>query len=212
MQIQSAAMPMKHRRVAAAFLVLLANCGGNAPAPVSTPSPAAMPPAPTTPVQRATGSVRVNVSMLNIREEASTAAAIVGHARRGERLTVIGDSGDWLRVTLNDGTNGWVSSQLVVREGAAARPRRSGCPPDTTYSFVEAPKPSFSENGPHGMVVVEASVDTKGIVTSTRVVSNETHDDALAAIAEKEVRNARFAPPIRNCALKAFFFTYKRAF
>ena len=61
-------------------------------------------------------------------------------------------------------------------------------------------------------MVVEASVDAKGVVTSTRVVSNETHDDALAAIAEKEVRNARFAPPIRNCVPKAFFFTYKRAF
>jgi len=31
-------------------------------------------------------------------------------------------------------------------------------------------------------------------------------------IAEREVRNARLAPPIRNCAPKAFFFTYKRAF
>ena len=99
-----------------------------------------------------------------------------------------------------------------MREGAAARPRRGGCPPDSNYSFINAPKPSFSENGPHGMVIIEASVDARGIVTSTRVVSNETKDDSLASIAEREVRNARFAPPIRNCAPKAFFFTYKRAF
>jgi len=212
MQIQSAAMLVKHRRATAACLILLASCGGSAPAPVSTPAPAATPAAPTPAGERAIGTVRVNVSTLNIRGEASTSASIIGHARRGERLTVIGDSGDWLRVTLNDGASGWVSSELVVREGAAARPRRAGCPPDGNYSFVSAPKPSFSENGPHGMVVIEASVDAKGIVNSTRVVSNETHDDALAAIAEKEVRNARFAPPIRNCVPKAFFFTYKRAF
>ena len=62
------------------------------------------------------------------------------------------------------------------------------------------------------MVVIEASVDARGIVTSSRVVSNETNDDSLAAIAEREVRNARLAPPIRNCAPKAFFFTYKRPF
>ena len=62
------------------------------------------------------------------------------------------------------------------------------------------------------MVVIEASVDARGIVTSTRVVSNDTKDGSLAAIAEREVRNARFAPPIRNCAPKPFFFTYKRAF
>jgi uncharacterized protein YgiM (DUF1202 family) len=156
--------------------------------------------------------VRVNVSTLNIRGDASTAAPVVGHARRGERLTVIGDSGDWLHVKLNDGSSGWVASQLVVREGAAARPRRGGCPPDGNYSFITAPKPSFSETGPHGMVVVEASVDARGIVTSTRVVSNDTNDASLAAIAEREVRSARFAPPIRNCAPKAFLFTYKRAF
>jgi uncharacterized protein YgiM (DUF1202 family) len=156
--------------------------------------------------------VRVNVSTLNVRVDASTSSDVIGHARRGERLTVIGDSGDWLRVKLNDGTIGWVSSQLVVREGAAARPRRSGCPPDSTYSFLSAPKPAFSENGPHGMVVIEATVDARGVVTATRIVSNETHDDALASLAEREIRNARFAPPIRNCAPKAFFFTYKRAF
>jgi hypothetical protein len=115
-------------------------------------------------------------------------------------------------VKLNDGSTAWVASQLVVREGAAATPRHGGCPPDSNYSFISAPKPSFSENGPHGMVVIEASVDARGIVTSTRIVSNDTKDSSLAAIAEREVRNARFAPPIRNCAPKAFLFTYKRAF
>jgi uncharacterized protein YgiM (DUF1202 family) len=150
--------------------------------------------------------------MLNIRAEPSTSAAIGGHARRGERLTVVGESGNWLRVQLNDGTRGWVASQLVIREGAAARPRRDGCAPDSNYSFINAPKPSFSENGPHGIVVIEASVDARGIVTSTRVVSNETKDESLAATAEREVRNARFAPPVRSCVPRAFLFTYKRAF
>ena len=204
---------MKHRIAFAACFVLAA-CGGNTPAPAPAPEPrsAAPVPAPPTPEEHASGTVQVNVSTLNIRADASTAAEIVGHARRGERLIVVGDAGSWLRVKLNDGTTGWVSSQLVVREGAAARPRRGGCPPDSNYSFINAPKPSFSENGPHGMVIIEASVDARGIVTSTRVVSNETKDDSLASIAEREVRNARFAPPIRNCAPKAFFFTYKRAF
>jgi len=202
------------RRLAFAACLLLAACGGNAPAPSPAPEPrsAAPAPAPASTEAHATGTVQVNVSTLNIRADASTSSEIVGHARRGERLTVIGDSGSWLHVKLSDGATGWVASQLVVREGAAARPRRSGCPPDGNYSFITAPKPSFFELGPHGMVVIEASVDTKGIVTSTRVVSNDTKDDAMAAIAEREIRNARFAPPIRNCAPKAFVFTYKRAF
>ncbi len=199
---------------AAAVLLLLAGCAGNAPAPSPSPSPQPVSPPPSSAASedRTVGTVRVNVSTLNVRAGASTSAEIIGHVRRGERLTLIADAGDWLRVKLNDGSTGWVSSELVVREGAATRPRRAGCPPDSDYSFVTAPKPSFSELGPHGMVVIEANVDARGIVTSTRLVSNDTHDDALAFLAEREIRNARFAPPMRNCAPKAFVFTYKRAF
>jgi len=140
-------------------------------------------PAPVRSEEKVIGTVRVNVSTLNVRAEASLSGEVVGHVRRGERLTLIGESGDWLRVTLNDGASGWVSAQLVVREGAATRPRKAGCQPDSDYSFVNAPRPAFSEGGPHGMVVIEASVDAKGIVATTRVLSNETHDDALASMA-----------------------------
>jgi hypothetical protein len=205
---------VKNRLAATAFVFLLASCGGNtpAPAPAPEPQPAAPAPAPTAPADRTIGTVRVNVSTLNVRREASTSAEVIGHVRRGERLTLIEDSGDWLRVKLNDGSSGWVSSQLIVREGAAARPRRGGCQPDSDYAFITTPKPVFADRGPHGMVIVEANVDARGIVTSTRVVSNDTHDDSLAFLAEREIKNARFAPPIRNCVPKAFVFTYKRAF
>ncbi|HEX7681230.1 MAG TPA: SH3 domain-containing protein, partial [Thermoanaerobaculia bacterium] len=159
---------MKYCFAAVAVLLLLAGCAGNAPAPAPSPQPVSPPPSSAASEDRAIGTVRVNVSTLNVRGGASTSAEIIGHVRRGERLTLIADAGDWLRVQLSDGTSGWVSSELVVREGAATRPRRAGCPPDSDYSFVTAPKPSFSELGPHGMVVIEANVDARGIVTSTR--------------------------------------------
>jgi len=73
--------------------------------------------------------------------------------------------------------------------------------------------PSFSDRPTaHGVVTVDANVDTRGIVTSTRLISNTTGDPALAALAEKEIRNARFVAPVRNCVAKAFIFTYKRSF
>jgi hypothetical protein len=206
---------VRNRIVVAGFM-LLASCGGNAPAPTPAPEPVrtvpAPAPAPSTSETSVSGTVRVNVSTLNVRSDASVTAEVVGRVRRGERLALIAESGDWLRVRLHDGTSGWVASQHVVRDDAAARPRRSGCAPDSGYSFISAPKPSFSEQGAHGMVVIEATVDASGIVTKTRVVSNETRDDSLASLAEREIRGARFAPPIRNCAPRAFFFTYKRAF
>ncbi len=149
--------------------------------------------------------------MLNVRNAASASAEVVSRTRRGEKLALLEDSGDWLRVRLADGTTGWVSSQHIVREGAAARPRR-GCPPDSDYAFIKAPKPAFSDGSSHGIVVIEAGVDAKGNVVSTRVVSNTTGDQSLASLTERELREAQFAPPVRNCVAKAFVFTYKRAF
>jgi TonB family protein len=108
-----------------------------------------------------------------------------------------------------------VSSQHVARDGdAAAVPsrRRGGCPPDSDYRFVTPPRPSFNENGPHGVVTIEASVNAEGVVTSTKVVSNTTGEEAYATLAAREVKEARFAPPVRNCVTRAFVFTYRRAF
>jgi uncharacterized protein YgiM (DUF1202 family) len=197
----------------AVALALFAAACAAPPPPPPAPAPADPPPAsaPTPAEERAVGTVRVNASTLNVRAAASASSEIVSRARRGEKLAVLEDSGSWLRVRLGDGTTGWVAAQHIVREGAAARPRR-GCPPDSDYSFIKTPKPAFSDSSAHGIVIVEAGVDVKGNVVSTRVVSNTTGDPSLAVLAERELREARFAPPVRNCVAKAFIYTYKRAF
>lgn len=190
-------------------LLLLAACAAPPP-PAPAPAPPAPASAPAQGEEREIGSVRVNASTLNVR--ASANGEVIGQARRGERLAVLEDAGDWLRVRRADGTSGWVSSQHVVREGAAARPRRGGCPPDSDFSFLKTPKPAFSDSSAHGIVTIEAGVDVKGNVVSTRIVSNTTGDPALGTLAERELREARFAPPVRNCVARAFIYTYKRAF
>jgi len=63
---------VKNRFAATAFFLLFASCGGNTPAPAPSPEPqpSAPSPAPTS-EDRAIGTVRVNVSTLNVRREAS---------------------------------------------------------------------------------------------------------------------------------------------
>jgi uncharacterized protein YgiM (DUF1202 family) len=194
-----------------AVVLLLAACAAPPPAPTPIPSPAPAPAsqAPAPAEEHAIGSGRVNASLLNVRREPSLQGEVVGHARRGERVTILGESGEWLRVRTGGGEVGWVSSQHVARDGAA---RRTGCPPDSDYRFISAPRPSFNEDGPHGVVTIEASVNAQGTVTSTKVVSNTTGADALAVIAAREITAAKFAPPVRNCVARAFLFTYRRAF
>ena len=193
-----------------AFVLLAAACAAPPPVPTPIRPPASAPvamssPAPESPI----GTGRVNASVLNVRRAPSLEGEIVGHARRGERVTILGESGEWLRVRTGGGEVGWVSSQHVARDGAA---RRTGCPPDSDYRFISAPRPSFNEDGPHGVVTIEASVNAQGTVTSTKVVSNTTGAEALAAIAAREITAAKFAAPVRNCVARAFLFTYRRAF
>ena len=188
---------MKRGAILCAFL--LAACRSGAPTPQAETVPA-------TPI----GTVRVTAATLNVRRDASPSSDVVAQVRKGERLALLSDSDEWMRVRLGNGETGWVSSQYVIREGA--RPRRPGCPPDSDYRMVSSPTPSFSEGGAHGLVTVEANVDAAGRVTATRIISNTTGDESLAGTAEREIRNARFAAPVRNCFARAFIFTYKRAF
>lgn len=205
------------------FLLLLTIIVGCAtPAPEPEPMPAPEPvrsesPAP----DRTYGTVHVTASALNVRAEASTDAEVVKQVKRGEPLTVLEENESWMHVRLAGGETGWVAARFVARDGqratsssssSSARRRSGGCPPDSDYAFTKTPTPSFSDRGAHGLVVVEAAVSARGDVTSTKLVSNTTGDETLAFLAQREIKEAKFSPPIRNCLPKAFIFTYRRTF
>ncbi|HUR82903.1 MAG TPA: SH3 domain-containing protein [Thermoanaerobaculia bacterium] len=188
--------------------VLLLIACSTSPAPPPAPAPVATAPAADEPV---TGTVRVTASVLNVRAEAAMDAVIVTQVKYRETLSVLREQDGWMRVRLASGETGWVATRYVTRGNLAPRPR-GGCPPDSDYAFLDAPPLGFSERGAHGLVVVEANVNAKGIVTSTKVISNNTGDPSLGPLTEKEIRAAKFSPPIENCAPRAFIFTYRRTF
>jgi TonB family protein len=194
------------KRVALIVALVLARCA-TAPAPAPPPTQPVSPGAPA--AEAAIGTVRVSATTLNVRREPTGTSEVVAQVRKGERLALLSAGDEWDRVRLANGAVGWVATQHVMREGTRSR---RGCPADSDFSFVKTPTPSFSENGAHGMVTVDANVDVRGNVGSTRVILNTTGDEALGKLAEREIRNAKFAPPIRNCVPKAFIFTYKRSF
>lgn len=164
-------------------------------------------------MERAIGTVRVTASALNVRREASTDADVVTQVKKGDVLEVLANGEGWVRVRVAGGEVGWVAERFVSggSEKRAAK-KKKGCPADSDFAFVETPQLAFSDRGAHGLVVVEANVNVKGSVTRTKVVSNNTGDEALAFLAEREIRSARFSPPIRNCAPREFIFTYRRTF
>ncbi len=151
----------------------------------------------------------MTASLANVRRDPSTSAEVLTQVKKGARLPLLASGDEWMKVRLEDGASGWIAKSLVSREGAS---RRGPCPSDAEMRFLVTPTPALLEQAAHGLVVVEASVDARGTVTSTRVVSNDTGDPALGPLVEREIRAAKFAPPIRDCAPKAFLYTYKRTF
>ncbi|HEX7153628.1 MAG TPA: TonB family protein [Thermoanaerobaculia bacterium] len=204
------------RRSLAVLIVLFAlGCAAPAPAPRPAPEPAPV----ITPAPAATlGTVAVTASALNVRREKSTNAEVVAQLRRGTKLTVLEADEAWTRVRLENGDEGWVASRFVAAPGAtrstapAPSRRRGGCPPDSDFAFLETPTLTFSDSPKKGMVVVEATVNAQGKVTSTKLVSNTTGDESLAFLAVREIRSAKFSPPIRNCVPRTFIYTYRRTF
>lgn len=193
-------------------LLVVFACAAPPPAPVVAPETPPPPPPSRPAEEQVIGTVRVTASALNVRREASTDGEVLAQVKKGTTLSVLSNDDSWTKVRLASGEVGWVASRFVSSGNtpAAKRTSKSGCESD--YAFLETPTLAFSESGAHGIVVVEASVNAKGVVTSTKLVSNSTGDESLAFLAQREIKGAKFSPPIRNCVPRAFIFTYRRTF
>jgi uncharacterized protein YgiM (DUF1202 family) len=193
--------------------ILLAACASTPPAP-APPPPAPAPAVVSKPVEEPViGAARVMTNTLNVRSAPSLDGEIVTQIKKNDRLAILQSGDDWIRIRLADGTAGWVSRPLVAVDGAKViKPRKAGCPVDSDFHFAKSPVPAFSDSSRHGLVVVEAYVNTKGDVVSTKLVSNSTGDESLAFLAQREMKESKFVAPVRNCVAREFIFTYRRSF
>jgi uncharacterized protein YgiM (DUF1202 family) len=205
------------RKWIAAAATLFAACASTTT--VETPPPAPAPPPVSRPAEDAViGAARVTTNSLNVRSAPSLEGEILVQVKKNDRLSILQSGEDWIRVRLADGTTGWVSRALIAIDGqssskvTAGRPRRAGCPPDSDFHFARTPMVAMTESPKHGLVVVEAYVNVNGDVTSTKVVNNTTGDETLALVVQKEMKSAKFVPPVRACVVREFIYTYRRTF
>jgi len=73
-------------------------------------------------------SARVIADRLNVRSGPGTENAVVATAVRGDIVTVLEESDDWLRVRLPDGKRGWISARFVEILSPEEAPRRGERP------------------------------------------------------------------------------------
>jgi hypothetical protein len=55
----------------------------------------------------------VTWTFANIRSGAGNEFPVVATAKRGDKLTVVGELGEWFNVRLEDGKEGWINSRVV---------------------------------------------------------------------------------------------------
>jgi uncharacterized protein YgiM (DUF1202 family) len=182
----------------------MAACTATAPPPAvppPTPTPASAESGATTAGPKA--FVRVTGSKLNVREAPQSSARTVAKLARGARVARIGERGDWVQVSLSDGTAGWVSARYVSAE--------TPCQPDTVEPEVAtAPPVGFASDSQHGRVVLEATVSRTGEVAAVTVKENTTGSAELAKGAGDELRQMRFKPFIRGCKAVPFIYVFTR--
>lgn len=189
-----------------AGLLVLQACVSAPPPPPPPPEPPpapveviVAPPPPPPPVY-----VRVSGSSLNVREGAGTSFKSVGKARKNDRLLVLEERGEWVRVQVRPEQTGWVNVKYVKREEL--------CPADKSTAEILNEPDAVLRSAGTGRVVLEATVSARGEVTAVKLVENSTGEDGLRKQAETELRTLRFSPPVRSCKPRPFIYVYTRSF
>jgi uncharacterized protein YgiM (DUF1202 family) len=185
---------MKQAALAAA-VVLLAACGGGGEQPAVTDS---------TDARMPIAIEYVGAEHLPVHEKANDASPIVSTYGNGETVSVLASGNDgWVEVRTANGT-GWAHA-ADLRSAVEAKAHEAD---NLTPRFRKAPSP-VTQTTAHGEVVLEATVNTDGVVTAVRTLSNTTGSMALEAKNRVELEGATFYPIVQKGERVPFVYEYR---
>jgi hypothetical protein len=139
-----------------------------------------------------------------IHSEPSRSTPVVESLRSGDRLRLIERGPEWLLVVAPSGVRGYVEgSSLVSPECTSDR---------AEPLIVEEPVFWFSQEPPHGIVVLEAEYSAEARLVAAHVLENTVSDPSFEQHAIDDLRRMRFLPPTDRCEPLPFFYTFTRRF
>jgi hypothetical protein len=115
---------------------------------------------------------------------------------------VLAKNGDWSEVRTVDGS-GWVHSADLATAADAKKEEENPTP-----KFRVAPSPVSAPTA-HGVIYLEADVNTEGEVTHVDVISNETGDANLLQRNIAALMQAKFYPIVQKGQKKAFKYDFR---
>ncbi len=120
----------------------------------------------------------------------------------GESVSILSRKGEWSEVRTVE-SSGWVhSADLTGAQNAKAEEE------NPTPKFRVPPSPVSSQTA-HGVVYLEADVNTDGDVTHVDVIADETHDPLLVQRNISSLMVAKFYPIVQKGQKKAFKYDYR---
>jgi uncharacterized protein YgiM (DUF1202 family) len=137
---------------------------------------------------------------LKIHEKADDNAPVVTTYRQGESVSVLSKRGAWSEVQIAAGS-GWVHSEELSNAVEATQALADNLNPH----FTHAPQP-VTQPGARGELVLEADVNTDGVVVNVRTITNTTGSVVLEQRNIASLRQAIFAPVVRHGKREPFVY------
>jgi len=172
-------------------VLVLAACGGESTNDVATDT--RMPIA----VQYVRGAA------LRIHVKPNDASAVVTSYQHGESVSILSRRGEWAEVRTAAGS-GWAHSGELADAAEASKAEADNVKPH----FIRGPEP-VTQPGATGDLVLEADVNTDGVVTNVRTISNTTGSMSLEMRNSASLRQAVFTPVVRHGRREAFVYEHR---
>jgi uncharacterized protein YgiM (DUF1202 family) len=144
----------------------------------------------------------VRDSALKIHSKAADDAPVVTTYQHGESVSVLSRRGAWAEVRIADGS-GWVHANELAGAAEATKEADNSKP-----HFTRDPQP-VTQPGAHGDIVLEADVNTDGVVTDVRTLQNTTGSMSLETRNAMSLRQAVFTPVVRHGRREAFIYEHR---
>ena len=144
----------------------------------------------------------VSVPEAEIRSAPNAQAEVASTRKVGEKVSILAEQGEWSEVEITLGSSGW------MQKSALSDSPESGSTAENVR-FALPPNPVYSQGGAKGEILLEASVNTDGDVTSVRTILNTTGNAALEAKNQEELKKAKFYPMIRHGKTEPFIYVHR---
>ena len=148
------------------------------------------------------GTAYVTGPELPVYAKPEETAPVVSKYQNGERVSVLVRQGDWVEIRTGD-TSGWVRAKDI---GSAAEAQHHEDNPSAR--FIKPPG-AVTNLQATGEIYIEADVNTDGDVVATRIITNTTGSEGLAAQNAAALRQAKFYPIVQSGERKPFKYYHR---